>query len=68
MKSNHATHLELVQDSEQGHMQQHHVAAINQAARERRHENSMKFWHSIKQVVFVISMAAIIVYALIHLG
>ena len=32
----------------------------------RKQSVSMQFWHSIKQVVFVIVCAAIIIYTLIH--
>ena len=32
----------------------------------RKQSVNMQFWHSIKQVVFVIACAAIIIYTLIH--
>ena len=33
---------------------------------DRKQSVNMQFWHSIKQVVFVIACAAIIIYTLIH--
>lgn len=35
MRSDHATHLELVQDAEQNHQPQHRVAQANKAYRNR---------------------------------
>ena len=33
---------------------------------DRKQSVNMQFWHSIKQVVFVIACAAIVIYTLIH--
>ncbi len=66
MKSKNTARLELVQDSDKNHQPQHEVAAANRAARQRRHENNMRFWKSIRSLVFVISCAALVIYTLIH--
>lgn len=66
MKSKNTAHLELVQDSDKNHQPQHEVAAANRAARQRRHENNMRFWHSVKSLVLVITLAAIAIRVLIH--
>jgi len=68
MKSEYSTHLDLVQDTEQNYLAQDQVAAANEAARQRKRNINAEFWHSIKSVVFVIILAAIAVYALIHFG
>ena len=66
MKSEHTANLSLVADTEQNHLPQHQVKQANEAARQRRHKNNMRFWHSIKSVVLVITLAAIAIRVLIH--
>lgn len=66
MKSNHATHLELVQDAEQNHQPQHQVRQANKAAEQRKHQKNIDFWHRIKWVVIAILLAASAIYLLIH--
>ena len=68
MKSERTANLSLVHDAEQNHVAQHHVRLANQAARQRKHENNMRFWHRIKSVVFVILLAAVAIYLLMHWG
>jgi len=61
-------HISLVQDIQQN--KQRELKAKNMETikeeKQRKHDNNMRFWHSIKQVVFVIVCAAIAVYTLIH--
>jgi len=66
MKSDHATHLELVVDADKNHLPQHQVKQANEAARQRKRDINAQFWHSIKSVVFVITCAALAIYTLIH--
>ena len=68
MKSNHATHLELVQDAEQNHQPQHQVKQANEAALQRKHQKNVDFWHRIKSVVIAILLAAAAIYLLMHWG
>lgn len=68
MKNDHAAHLSLVQDAEQNHVAQHQVKQANEAARQRKHQKNMDFWHHIKNVVIAIVLAAIAIYLLIHWG
>lgn len=68
MKSDYAAHLSLVHDAEQNHVAQHHVKQANEAARQRKHQKNLDFWHSIKTVVIAIALAAIAIYLLIHWG
>ncbi len=69
MKFNERTaSLELARTIEQN--KQDDVRAANREAdkkeEDRKQSVNMKFWHSIKQVVFVITCAAIVIYTLIH--
>ena len=61
-------HISLVQDIQQN--KQRELKAKNMETikeeKQRKHDNNMRFWHSIKQVVFAIVCAAIAVYTLIH--
>ncbi|WP_420229061.1 hypothetical protein ACOBWA_08565 [Psychrobacter sp. ER1] len=66
MRNDRTAHLSLVHDTEKNHVPQHEVAAANRAAIQRRHENNMRFWKSIRSLVFVISCAALVIYTLIH--
>lgn len=69
MRSDYAAHLSLVNDSqdEQIKLKAKNMETIEEEKQRKRDINS-QFWHSIKQVVFVITLAAAIIYALIHLG
>ncbi|MGA6102129.1 hypothetical protein ACPESL_08080 [Psychrobacter pocilloporae] len=60
MKSEHATHLELVQDSEQNHQPQHQVKLANKAARDAKAEINSQFWRRVRHVC---NFAALIVLA-----
>lgn len=66
MKSDHAAHLSLVQDAEKNHVAQHQVKAANKAERQRKQSVNMQFWHSMKEIIFMIVCAAIVIYTLIH--
>ena len=61
-------HISLVQDIQQ--KKQRELKAKNMETikeeKQRKHDNNMRFWHSIKQVVFAIVCAAIVIYTLIH--
>lgn len=58
--------MEAQAEHDRLHARQNAARLSNEAARERKHDNNMRFWHSIKQVAFVIVCAAIAVYTLIH--
>lgn len=68
MRSEHGAYLELEQETEEE--AQRRVKTKNMKAIEKENQRkkdiNMQFWHSIKQVVFVIACAAIIIYTLIH--
>lgn len=66
MKSEHTANLSLVADTEQNHLPQHQVKQANEAARQRKRDINAQFWHSIKSVVLVITLAAIAIRVLIH--
>ncbi|WP_286741632.1 hypothetical protein [Psychrobacter sp. UBA3068] len=61
-------HLSLAQDIEQtkrDNLKAQNMKTIEEE-KQRKRDNNLQFWHSIKQVVFVIVCAAIVVYTLIH--
>lgn len=59
MKSNHATHLELVQDAEQNHQPQHQVKLANQAYRERTTIDST--WLFVRAMKFITAVTVLAV-------
>ena len=67
MKSDHAAYLSLAIDAqdERKKLKAKNMETIKEE-KQRKHDNNMRFWHSIKQVVFAIVCAAIVVYTLIH--
>lgn len=48
--------------------QRYQAKLANDAERQRKADVNTQFWHSIKTVVLVITLAAIAVYLLIHWG
>lgn len=68
MRSEHGAYLELEQETEQEtqrRLRKQNMKTIKDES-QRKKDINMQFWHSIKQVVFVIACAAIAVYTLIH--
>ena len=67
MKSDHAAHLSLVHDAqdEQLKLRAKNMDTIEKEKQRKRDINA-QFWHSMKEVIFVIACAAIAVYTLIH--
>lgn len=68
MRSEHGAYLELEQETEQEtqrRLRKQNMKTIKDES-QRKKDINMQFWHSIKQVVFVIACAAIIIYTLIH--
>ena len=61
-------HISLVQDIQQNKQRELKAKNMETIKEERqcKHDNNMRFWHSIKQVVFAIVCAAIVIYTLIH--
>ena len=61
-------HMALVQTIEQN--KQDDLRAMNRKTindeSERKESVNMQFWHSMKEIIFVIACAAIAVYTLIH--
>ncbi|SLJ84468.1 hypothetical protein [Psychrobacter sp. DAB_AL43B] len=69
MKFNERTaSIELARTIEQNKQDDRRVQNMETDKKEKDRKDSvnMKFWHSIKQVVFVIACAAIVIYTLIH--
>ncbi len=67
MKSDHGAYLALAIDAqdEQAKLKAKNMKTIEEE-NDRKQSVNMQFWHSIKQVVFVITCAAIAIYTLIH--
>ena len=67
MKSEHAAYLSLAIDAqdERKKLKAKNMKTIKEE-KQRKHDNNMRFWHSIKSVVFVIACAAIVIYTLFH--
>lgn len=59
MKSDHATHLELVQDAEQNHVAQHQVKRANQAYRERTTIDSNWFLVRVMKFITAVTVLAV---------
>lgn len=58
--------LEAQAEQERLDARQLAAAEANEAARQRKRDINAQFWHNIKSVVLVITLAAIAVYTLIH--
>ena len=67
MKSEHAAYLSLVHDAqdERKKLKAKNMKTIKEEKQRKRDINA-QFWHSMKEVIFVIACAAIAVYTLIH--
>lgn len=67
MKSDYAAHLSLVHDAqdEQLKLRAKNMKTIKEE-NDRKQSVNMQFWHSMKEIIFVIACAAIAVYTLIH--
>lgn len=59
MRSDHATHLELVQDAEKNHVAQHQVKLANQAYRERTTIDSN--WFLVRAMKFLTAVTVVAV-------
>ncbi|MGP4715304.1 hypothetical protein ACTXGL_01515 [Psychrobacter sp. T6-6] len=59
MRSDHATHLELVQDAEQNHQPQHQVKQANQAYKDRTTIDSNWFLVRAMRFLTVVTLAAV---------
>ncbi len=58
--------LEAQAEQERLDARQLAAAEANEAERQRKRDINAQFWHSIKSVVLVITLAAIVIRALIH--
>ena len=67
MKSDYSAHLSLVHDAqdEQLKLRSKNMDTIEKEKQRKRDINA-QFWHSMKEIIFVIACAAIAVYTLIH--
>ena len=67
MKSDYAAHLSLVHDAqdEQMKLKARNMKTIKEE-NDRKQSVNMQFWHSMKEIIFVIACAAIAIYTLIH--
>lgn len=67
MKSDYAAHLSLVHGAqdEQLKLRSKNMDTIEKEKQRKRDINA-QFWHSMKEIIFVIACAAIAVYTLIH--
>ena len=67
MKSDYAAHLSLVHDAqdEQLKLRAKNMKTIKEE-NDRKQSVNMRFWHSMKEIIFVIACAAMAVYTLIH--
>ena len=67
MKSDYAAHLSLAHDAqdEQLKLRSKNMETIEKEKQRKRDINA-QFWHSMKEIIFVIACAAIAVYTLIH--
>lgn len=67
MKSDYAAHLSLVHDAqdEQLKLRSKNMETIKEES-DRKQSVNMQFWHSMKEIIFVIACAAIAVYTFIH--
>lgn len=67
MKSDYAAHLSLVHDAqdEQMKLKARNMETIEEE-NDRKQSANQQFWHSMKEIIFVIACAAIAVYTLIH--
>ena len=67
MKSDYAAHLSLVHDTqdEQMKLKARNMKTIKEE-NDRKQSVNMQFWHSMKEIIFVIACAAIAIYTLIH--
>ena len=67
MKSDYAAHLSLVHDAqdEQLKLKARNMKTIKEE-NDRKQSVNMQFWHSMKEIIFVIACAAIAIYTLIH--
>lgn len=59
MKSDHATHLELIQDVEKNHQPQHQVKLANQAYRDRTTIDSN--WFLVRAMKFITAVTVLAV-------
>ena len=67
MKSEHAAYLSLAIDAqdERKKLKAKNMDTIEKEKQRKRDINA-QFWHSMKEIIFVIACAAIAVYTLIH--
>ena len=67
MKSDHAAYLSLAIDAqdERKKLKAKNMETIKEE-NQRKRDNNMRFWKSIRSLVFVISCAALAIYTLIH--
>ena len=67
MKSDYAAHLSLAHDAqdEQLKLRSKNMDTIEKEKQRKRDINA-QFWHSMKEIIFVIACAAIAAYTLIH--
>ena len=67
MKSEHAAYLSLAIDAqdERKKLKAKNMGTIEKEKQRKRDINA-QFWHSMKEIIFVIVCAAIAVYTLIH--
>lgn len=67
MKSDYAAHLSLAHDAqdEQLKLRSKNMDTIEKEKQRKRDINA-QFWHSMKEIIFVIACAAIAIYTLIH--
>lgn len=67
MKSEHGAYLELVIDAqdEQKKLKAQNMKTIKKE-NDRKQSVNQQFWHSMKEIIFMIACAAIAVYTLIH--
>ena len=67
MKNNHGAYLEIAIDAqdEQAKFREKNMKTIKEES-DRKQSVNMQFWHSMKEIIFMIACAAIAVYTLIH--
>lgn len=61
----HFSLIQGIEQTKQDNLRVQNMETIKEE-KQRKHDNNMRFWHSIKQVVFAIVCAAIVIYTLIH--
>ena len=68
MRSEHAAHLSLVQETaeeKRRRVRERNMKTIEEEKQRKRDINA-QFWHSMKEIIFMIVCAAIAIYTLIH--